>query len=123
MRPDEIKILISTSRASIHLNQDISRSFRENLVDEKDAFHFEVENENPERLMYCMIAFTLMDYIFCTLQGDNFKYFSLLLGFEDAEISFFYFLSTFVVMASNFVCAFVYTKYGFTKTFYFMCAC
>ena len=26
-------------------------------------------------------------------------------------------------MSSNFVCAFVYKKYGFVKLFYFMCAC
>ena len=34
---------------------------------DKETFHFEVENENPERLIPWMILFTVLDYIFCTL--------------------------------------------------------
>lgn len=123
MQPQEISILIRTSRASIHLNQDISRSFRDDLMDDQKAFDFEHENSNAEQLIYFMLLFTLLDYTFCTIQGDNFKYFCLILNFEDAEISFYYFLSTFLVMASNFVCAYIYMTYGFKFTFYFMTAC
>lgn len=108
MTADEIDILIKTSRASIHFEQDISKSFRESLVNDKHLFDFEKENQNATRFFYFMILFTILDYIGSTILSDNFKYVSLMLGFGDSQISVFYFFSTFVVVLSNFACAYVY---------------
>lgn len=114
---EEIDILIKTSRASIHFDQDISRSFRESLTEKQKAFNFEKENPNAKDLVYYMLLFTILDNVGGTILSDNFKYVSLMLGFGDSQISFFYFLSTFVAMTSNFACAFLFTKYGLEKTF------
>ena len=42
------------------------------------------------------------------------------MNFGDAEISFFYFLSPFVICTCNFIATYTYQRFGIKKSFYFM---
>lgn len=116
---EEIDILIKTSRASIHIDQDISKSFRESLTLEQKDFQFEKENPNAIEFVYYMLLFTILDNVGGIILSENFKYVALMLGFGDSQISYFYLISTFVAMFSNFACAFLFTRFGLERTFQF----
>lgn len=65
-----------------------------------------------------MLLFTVFDYSYCTYVGDNYKYLGLLLGFSDAKISYYFFLSPIMSMVGNYVVTWSYSKFGLEKTFY-----
>lgn len=49
-----------------------------------------------------------MDNIGVLILGENFKYVSMLLGFNDVEISIAFLISTYILMFNGFLCAFLY---------------
>lgn len=55
-----------------------------------------------------MLLFTILDNIGACILSDNFKYVSILLGFDDSEISFAYFFSTFFALASGYIISYIY---------------
>ena len=73
---------MKTSQASISLNKDISKSFHGPLI-ETYEFIFEEENENAHYLLYYILLFLILDNTMATFLGDNFKYVSILMNFED----------------------------------------
>ena len=118
MTKDEIRILMNTSRASINLNMDISKSFH-GLIDNQKTFIFEEENTNPQHLLFYVLFFVILDNTMATFVGDNYKYVCILMNFEDAEIAFFYFLSPFILMTCNFIAASLYSRFGLQVSFHF----
>lgn len=65
-----------------------------------------------------MLLFTIFDFSYSLYVGDNYKYLGLLLGFSDAKISFYYFLSPVMSMLGNYVVTWSYSRFGLEKTFY-----
>lgn len=69
----------------------------------------------PFEIPYIMLIFSIILYFLVTIgffNVDNYKYISLLLGYNDKDVTFAYSISTFFYFGGQYLCAYIWDRKG-----------